>query len=173
MSGKAIGTSLGYGYEGNVSRNGLYLIESRPVALDSEAIFFGQPVVVNADDTYSSVASVVLTAANFGGVAVAEVKQATTYPLDGTVTNGSYLAGQACDMIKEGVVSVKCQRGTPTRGGSVYVRKTLSTNYPDAVVGGFEAEADEENVLLTNCTWNTNRVDGNNITELLIKTINI
>ena len=60
MTGAAIGTSLGYGYAGTVSRAGTYTITATPVALTSDPITFGEPVVLNTDNTVSSCKNAVI-----------------------------------------------------------------------------------------------------------------
>lgn len=171
MPGYAIGLSFNYGFSGNVSRSPDCIIEAKPVAADSDSIFFGQPVVLNSDNTFDAPTSTTLTAANFAGVAIAEARQNNTYPPNNA--NGSYAPDSMCDVLQRGVVTVNVQRGTPTAGGAVYVRTQLSTEFPSAVIGGFEAQADgSQTVLLTNCTWYSGLVDANGMAELKIKSIN-
>ncbi len=171
MPGYAIGLTLGYGFSGNVSRTPDCVIEAKPVATDSDRIYFGQPVVLNADNTFDAPTSTTVTADNFAGVAIAEVRQNNSYPPDNG--NGFYEPDSMCDVIQRGVVTVNIQRGTPTAGGAVYVRTQLSTELPAAVIGGFEAQADgSQTVQLTNCSWYSGLVDANGMAELKIKSIN-
>lgn len=174
MSGAVIGKTFGYGYPGSVSRTPDCVIESKPVAANSANIAFGKPVVLNTDNTFSAPTSVALTAANFAGVAVAEVKQQLTYSVGQDVTQGGYYAAeQPADVIQRGIVSVYVAYGTPTAGGAVYVRTVLNGTFPDEVVGDFRTAADGGNtVQLTNCSWNTNLIDAQGVAELKIKTIN-
>ena len=174
MTGAAIGTSLGYGFAGTVSRAGTYTITATPVALTSDPIAFGEPVILNSDNTVSSCKNVTITAANFGGVAVAEVKQNNTYTVGATnATSGQYTEGQPLGRLIQGTISVICVHGTPTAGGAVYVRKTLDTDFPDEVIGDFRADADGSNtVQLTNCTWKTGLQDANGVAELFVRTAN-
>jgi len=173
MSGKAIGLSFNYGFQGAVSRTPDCVIEAKPVAATSATIAFGKPAVLNADNTFSAPSSVALTAANFAGVAVAIVKQLNTYAVaQDTLQGGAYAADEMADILQRGVIAVKVF-GTPTAGGSVYVRTVLNGAFPDEVVGDFRAASDGGNtVQLTNCSWNTGLVDGNGVTELKIKSIN-
>ena len=84
---------------------------------------------------------------------------------------GIYNPGEAAPVMKRGCVNVACQRGTPKTGGAVYLRIAANESYPNAVVGGFEAEADENNtVKLGNCQWR-GEADANGIAELRILTI--
>lgn len=174
MSGKAIGLSMGFGFAGGFSRTPDCVIEAKAVASDSDDIKFGQPVVLNADNTFDAPTSTTLTSANFAGVAVARVKQNNTYVVgQDQQQEAKYAANEMCDVLQRGIVSVEVVHGTPTSGGAVYVRTALSSSFPDEVVGDFRTSADGGNtVQLTNCAWNTNAKDANNIAELKIKTIN-
>ena len=68
-------------------------------------------------------------------------------------------------MFQRGCINVKCQKGSPSIDGTVYVRVTASGNY---VVGGFEAEADSTNtVALVNAQWN-GPADNHGVAELRI-----
>lgn len=172
MPGKAIGLTLGFGFAGQVSRqNPVPVIESKPVASDSDPIPFGKPVILNSDNTFDAATSTVLTAANFAGVAIAEVKQQNTYPPDNA--SGQYTANEMCDVIQMGVVTVYVAGGNPTAGGAVYVRIQESTEHPEQEIGDFLGSSDgSQTVQLTNCSWNTGIVDANGMAELKIKGIN-
>ncbi len=172
MGGTTIGTSLNFGFPGTVSRTMPQpVIENKVVKSNSANIGFGIAVVLNTDNTVSSPESVVLTAANFAGVAAAVTKQQNAYPPNDL--NGEYTALEPCDIIQQGIVSVLCQKGTPTAGGAVYARIVASTEFPLLEIGGFEAEADgSQTVALTNCVWNTNVKDANGVAELKIRLIN-
>jgi hypothetical protein len=172
MPGASIGTSLPFGYGGTISRQTpAPSIEAKPVADDSDNILFGQPVVLNSDNTFDAPTSTTLTAANFAGVAVAVAQQNNTYPPDNA--SGFFAPESMADVMQSGVIIVQVQRGTPTAGGAVYVRTQLSTESPALVIGGFEAQADgSQTVQLTNCSWNTGIVDANGMAELKVKTIN-
>lgn len=164
MPGKVIGISLGQGWPGTQSRSADAIIQNR---IANDAISFGMAVTLTTDNKWTPVTNST-TAANIAGVAVREVVQANTY---NPQSNPDYLAGEPCDVMTRGNVIVKCQRGTPTSGSAVYVRVKANATYPDAVVGGFEAEADSTNtVQVTNIEWTTGIIDSNNCTEVTIKT---
>jgi len=169
MPGQAVGISMNYGYPGNFARNGDCIIVNRFVkSTDTANINFGDPVVLNSDNTYSKFGAS-NTADQFAGVAVREVKQSADY----YNPTGSYKPGQPCDVIERGSVSVVCNVGTPTAGGPVYIRIAANASIPAGVVGGFEAAPDGANtILLTNCKWATGQKDSNNVTELTILTRN-
>jgi hypothetical protein len=169
MPGSTIGLSLPYGFAGNVSHESSPKIENRVVKSNSAAIPFGAPVILNTDNTVS-LADATVTADNFGGIAVAEVKQLTTYPNSTGTTNGAYQPGQPCDFVKEGIVNVKAGRGTLTAGGKVYVRTALSTAYPSSLIGDLEGDSDPgKNVVIPSLSWHTGKKDSNGITTLKLK----
>lgn len=166
---QTIGTSMNYGYPGSFARSGDCIIMNRMIkSTDSEGPAFGDPAVLNTDNTYSKFGASGTLAA-FAGIAVREVKQASSY----TPSAGVYAPGTPCDVIERGNVSVVCNVGNPTAGGAVYVRVTANGSIPAGVVGGLEAAADSTNTIqLTNCRWATGLKDSNNVTELSIITRN-
>lgn len=171
MSGSTIGTSFNYGFIGNVSTNHPCVIEEKPVVSGGDTIPFGRAAGLNTDNTVF-LADTNLTASNFYGVAVAEVKQLTTYTVgqDDPAQVGGYLADQPADIIQQGIVAVNCH-GTPTAGGAVYVRKNASGGQ---LAGEFRTTADGgDTVQLTNCAWASNQKDANGVALLKIKTINL
>lgn len=171
MPGSVIGLSLNLGYAGSFSRSVDNITTPRIVksvisngAETQPDIAFGEPVILNTDNTYSRFGSTG-TAATFAGVAVREVKQATDY----YSAAGTYKPGEVCDVLTRGSITVKCNAGTPTAGGKVYVRITANASVPTGVVGQFEAAADSTNTIeITNARWKTGKVDANGIAELTI-----
>lgn len=184
MPGTVIGKTLNLGYAGKISRNPGNLISARAVKSilngsgveTLQTIGFGDPVVLNTDNTYSRFGDSgtgvsAATAANFAGVAVAEVKQMTTYA---TNAAGSYLPNQACDVIQIGSVTVVCSEGTPAAGGAVYIVTVAGTTSP---VGAYVATATPAGagataVQITNAQWTTGKVDANGIAEITLLTRN-
>jgi hypothetical protein len=172
MPGTAIGLSLNLGYAGSFSRSVDNITTPRIVksvvtnGVETEpSILFGEPVVLNTDNTYSRFGATG-TAATFAGIAVREVKQASDY----YTAAGSYHPNEVCDVLERGSITVKCNAGTPTAGGKVYVRIAAnSTAAPNGVVGQFEAAADSTNTVeITNARWKTGKIDANGIAELTI-----
>ncbi|UUZ80642.1 hypothetical protein LJK88_20445 [Paenibacillus sp. P26] len=172
MPGSAIGKTLNYGYAGNVSRSSDAIIESRPVRLtDTTPVNFGDPVVLNADNTYSKFGAT-STAAQFAGIAVREVKQHIVYSGAGAASV-AYQPGDPMDALHRGSITVVCNVGTPTAGGSVYIRIATNAAIPAGVIGGFEAAADGTNtVQIPNLKWKTGKMDANKIAEVTILTRN-
>lgn len=164
MPGRVIGTSMGIGYAGTQSRSADAIIQNRIAAGD---IAFGQAVALTSTNQWRLVATGD-TAAVVAGIAVREVVQANTF---NPQSNPDYVENAPCDVMVRGNCIVKCQRGTPAAGTAVYVRLAANTTYPDAVVGGFEAQADGSNTIqVPNIEWTTGVIDANNMTEVTIKT---
>ena len=164
MPGKTIGIMMNNGYPGTQSRTADAIIQNR---VAEGTIAFGQAVVLTDTNKWRLVKTGD-TAAVVAGVAVREVVQANTFDPQ---SNPDYVAGMPCDVMVRGNCTVKCQRGTPKSGAAVYVRITANNQYPDAVVGGFEAQADDANTIqVTNIEWTTGVIDANNNTEITIKT---
>lgn len=165
---QTIGTTLNIGYPGSFSRNADCIIASRVIkTADAAGPAFGDPVILNADNTYSKFGAA-HTATQFAGVAVREVKQATDYMNQGDVV---YRPGEQADAILRGAVCVKINNGVPAAGGTVYIRIAENGAIPAGVVGGFEAVADGSNtVALTNAVFTTGQIDSNNVAEITILT---
>ena len=164
MPGRVIGTSMSMGWAGTQSRSADAIIQNR---IASAPIAFGTAVKVTKKNQWAPVATGD-TEAVVAGVAVREVIQANTYDPQ---SNPDYVANVPCDVMVRGNCIVKCQRGTPVAGTAVYVRITANGSYEDAIVGGFEAEADDANTIkVTNIEWTTGVVDSNDCTEITIKT---
>jgi hypothetical protein len=170
MPGSVVGKSLNLGYAGSISRSADAIIDNRVVKpTDTANINFGDPVVLNSDNTYSAFGATG-TAVAFAGIAVREVKQATDY----FAAQGFYAPGQPCDVASRGTLTVKCNVGTPTAGSAVYIRTTANVAIPTGVVGGFESAADGTNtILIPNAKWTTGKLDANKVAEVtLIQRVN-
>ncbi|NOU95598.1 hypothetical protein GC093_20535 [Paenibacillus sp. LMG 31456] len=165
MPGSVVGKSLNLGYPGSVSRSQDAIISSRVVkTTDTTNISFGDPAVLNSDNTYSKFGAS-STAATFAGIAVREVKQSTDY----LSPQGFYAPGQPCDVLSRGSITITCNVGTPTAGGAVYIRTIVNAAIPAGIVGGFEAAADSTNtVQITNAKWTTGKMDANRTAEVTI-----
>ncbi|UUZ95996.1 hypothetical protein LJK87_17425 [Paenibacillus sp. P25] len=92
---------------------------------------------MNADNTYSKFGAT-STAAQFAGIAVREVKQHIVYSGAGAASV-AYQPGDPMDALHRGSITVVCNVGTPTAGGSVYIRIATNAAIPAGVIGGFEA----------------------------------
>jgi hypothetical protein len=172
------------GFVGNVSNEGYSLRKPRLVqAADPNPIAFGETLVLNTNNTYSSVKSFVagagiVTAALAMGIATSNVNINPTYASGGSgnvaTVGGQFVQGAICDALVQGTLNVYCANGTPTAGGAVYCRVALNGAIPNGVVGGLEAVADGGNtVLLTNFKWSTGylETDGSSQLTILTRTI--
>jgi hypothetical protein len=127
----------------------------------TEIIPFGTPLVRGENGVVLPMGTG-NTGNQFIGVAGREVK----IPAEFFSQNvGQYTPEEPVSVFQRGCINVKCQKGSPSIDGTVYVRVTASGNY---VVGGFEAEADGTNtVALSNAQWN-GPADNHGVAELRI-----
>jgi len=183
MPGTVIGKSLNLGYAGKVSRNPGNKINSRAVKsiLDGSLnetqlpIPFGAAVVTNTDNTYSLFGATgtgvsAATVANFGGIAVSEVKQTMTYGYGANVGSGQFEPNTACDVLQVGTATVFCKEGTPTANGLVYIVTVAGTTSP---VNSFVATASPAGgtaAQLTNARWVSGKMDASGIAEIVLLT---
>lgn len=164
LTPQVIGTSMTAGFAGSYARQPDMIVNTRPAG-GSTPIPFGAPLVYSEGAVVQMGASA--TAAQFVGVAGREIKSSLTYLEQ---SPGQYNPGDPVSVFQRGSIQVKCQRGTPALGGTVYVRITANPTYSTAAVGGFESEDDSSNsVALTNCQWG-GAPDANGIAELVILT---
>lgn len=166
MPGTTIGINMTYGYPGQASRQGDEASRTRPVAAGAADVPFGAPVI-QKDDGSVALFGATNTAADFAGIAMRKVKSAKVYP---TQNFGFYAAGEACDVLQRGGVSVICAWGTPKVGAKVYVRtKVVSGTSPaGAKVGDLGAANETGNcVELTGVKWSSG-ADARSVAELTI-----
>ena len=166
MRGQTIGKTMPHGYAGSYSGQPDMIVDSHPLE-GNVAVAFGQALI------YGTAGAVVPfgaagTAAKFAGVAAREIKSATDYLGQNT---GAYQPGEAVSVFKRGRINVICQKGNPAFGGKVYIRTKANGSYPNAKVGGFEAEEGTTNTVeLTNAQWRGS-ADANGVAELSILTM--
>lgn len=186
MPGTVIGTSMNLGFPGNYSRNGDCIIEPKQVTpADATGPNFGDPVVLiqnSTGGTYSGIAQAIAASVTpvmtqgtngcFAGVAVREVLTMTAYIPSPTL--GSYLPGQAADVLVRGSVSVQIQNPSSAAvkaGGSVWVRLSAGTG---TVIGAWEPANDAGHMLqITNAFFTTGLVDANSTSEITLLNRNI
>lgn len=165
MPGTVIGKTLNYGYPGQVSRMGDEVSRTRPVKESTANVLFGAPVVINEDGTCQLMGTG-HKAENFAGVAMRRVKSASDYPNQNRVY---YMAGEPCDILERGSVTVECVSGSPKVGGDVYVYVVAASGHK---LGEFAAVADAvaaNTVKLTNARWGSGK-DARNVAELTLIT---
>lgn len=160
LNPQTIGLNMSHGFAGSYARQPDMITNTAPLG-GTVAIVFGTPLVRGENG-----AVVPMGAGNTGnqfiGVAGREVKS----PAELYSQNvGQYAPGEPVSVFQRGCINVKCQKGTPTVDGAVYVRVTASEGHP---AGGFEAEADgADTVALPNAQWNGS-ADNHGVAELRI-----
>lgn len=166
LNTQVIGTTMPHGQAGSYARQPDMIVATFPAG-GAVNIPFGTPLKLDSGKVVAMGAGD--TAAAFVGIASREVKTALTY-LQQDV--GEYAPNEAVSVFQRGCINMICQKGTPAYGTPVYLRIAANASYPNAAVGGVEAEADGDNtVQLTNCTWQ-GPVDANKVAELRVLTIN-
>lgn len=184
MPGTVIGKNLNLGYAGKVSRNPLNKINSRMVKsiLDGNgaetmaAVPFGAAVVTNTDNTYSLFGATgtgvsAATFANFGGIAVSEVKQSMTFGYGSNVGgNGQFEPNTPCDVLQIGTTTVVCTEGNPTANGLVYIVTVAGSTSPLGSIVATATPAGGTAVQLTNARFTSGKQDASGITEIVLLT---
>ena len=140
-------TGPNLGFPGAISRFGDRVVKARPFAplTSTNNLNFGDPAVLipsaaggswtSVADYLGTAANVVKLAAQFGGVAVREVKTSLTYPAGVTPGNnqvGYYQNGQQAEVLERGSATVLLTVGAPSAGDQVYTR-VLSSSISSAV----------------------------------------
>ena len=157
-----IGKTMPHGQAGNYARQPDMIVDTFPVG-GSADIPFGAPLKLTDGKVVAMGSGD--SGADFIGIAGREFKSALDYLNQG---EGKYAPNDPCSVFQRGSINVKCQRGTPSYGGAVYVRVTANGSYSTAAVGGFEASSDtDKSVQLPNCAWQ-GPADANGIAELRI-----
>lgn len=166
------------GFVGQISQADLPHVKARQVnPTDALNIPFGDPCVLNTNNTYSSVATFLaasgtLTATVPLGIAVAGIQTNAVYAPNGgnDTTGGVYVPGSVADVLRQGTINVKINVGTSANaGGTVYVRVTANGSVPNGVVGEFEATSDSSHtVALTNVVFTTGIIGSDGTAQVTI-----
>ena len=154
-------TGLIQGPIGSISQSDTPLTTNRLVnPADTLSIAFGEPLVLNSNNTYSSVKTYITTdSSSVTGstpiaFAQANVKTNTVYPNNSSASianSGVYLPGQPCDALVRGTITVAVPYGTPAGAGAqCYIRTSTSGSYPNSAIGQIEGSSLTGNTLLTN-----------------------
>lgn len=151
-------TGLSLGPVGSVSQTDYPRTKPRLIK-PTDVLFpaFGDTMVLNSDNTYSSLAQYIindssaLTATTPICFAQANVKTNTVYPTNGSGSiqnTGVYPPGSEADGFLQGTINVAVNVGTPAGAGApVYIRKALNAAFPLGVIGGIEGQADGSNTV--------------------------
>jgi hypothetical protein len=160
--GKAIGQSLNFGFAGRFARMPDSIIATRPNN-DAVSIIFGSALMASTNGVANITAA--FTAADFIGVAGAEVKSALSYADQGS--GGEYLPTEPVSVFQRGSISVLCPNDVPELNGAVYIRVVAATGRN---IGDWETTADgTNNILIPNAQWGSGK-DNNNVAELVLLT---
>lgn len=167
-------TGMLLGPIGTISQTDFPLITPRQVNVaDTMNLAFGEPFVLNPDNTYSSVAQYIArnSVAAFValmnnamprfqlGIAQESVVTNQYYPLNGgtNMPAGCYVPGMMVNGLTRGTITVQANNGTPAGANApIYIRTTADGGMPAALVGGIEAAPDPSaTVVGTANTGNT------------------
>ena len=160
LTPQTIGLNMSHGFSGSYARQPDMIVNTAPLG-GTEIIPFGTPLVRGENGAVLPMGTG-NTGNQFIGVAGREVKSPAEFFSQSV---GQYAPEEAVSVFQRGCINVKCQKGSPSIDGTVYVRVTASGDY---VVGGFEAEADGANtVALSNAQWN-GPADNHGVAELRI-----
>ena len=160
LTPQTIGMNMSHGFAGSYARQPDMIVNTAPLG-GTAIIPFGTPLVRGEGGAVIPMGTG-NTGGQFIGVAGREVKSPAEFFSQSV---GQYAPQEAVSVFQRGCINVKCQKGSPSIDGTVYVRVTASGNY---VVGGFEAEADGANtVALSNAQWN-GPADNHGVAELRI-----
>lgn len=160
LTPQTIGLNMSHGFSGSYARQPDMIVNTAPLG-GTEIIPFGTPLVRGENGVVLPMGTG-NTGNQFIGVAGREVKSPAEFFNQNV---GQYAPEEPVSVFQRGCINVKCQKGSPSIDGTVYVRVTASGNY---VVGGFEAEADGANtVALSNAQWN-GPADNHGVAELRI-----
>lgn len=164
MAGKVIGTSLNFGYPGNVSRVSDTVIMSFPVGgADGTKIKYGAPVAY--DPTTNKIVPVDsnTTAGQIIGFAVRHIGQ----PYEDSSDGWYYKPGDVADVLVRGsmVVEIGTSTGIAARG-QVYVTKA-------GVVTSVAGSGDTAALAVSHAIFATGKVDANNTVEITLTERNI
>ena len=147
LTPQTIGLNMSHGFSGSYARQPDMIVNTAPLG-GTEIIPFGTPLVRGENGAVLPMGTG-NTGNQFIGVAGREIKSPAEFFSQSV---GQYAPEEAVSVFQRGCINVKCQKGSPTIDGTVYVRVAASGSY---VVGGFEAEADGTNtVALSNAQWN-------------------
>ena len=160
LTPQTIGLNMSHGFAGSYARQPDMIVNTAPLG-GTTVIPFGTPLVRGENGAVLPMGTG-NTGGQFIGVAGREVKSPAEFFNQNV---GQYAPEEPVSVFQRGCINVKCQKGSPSIDGTVYVRVAASGSY---VVGGFEAEADGTNtVALSNAQWN-GPADNHGVAELRI-----
>jgi hypothetical protein len=154
-------TGLIQGPIGTISQSDYPMTTNRLLKpTDTLAANFGDALVLNSDNTYSSVKQFITvdssSVVGTTGIAFAQanVKTNAYYPTNNSGqqnTSGAYLPGQPCDALVRGTMTVEVPYGTPAGAGApVWIRTALNGSYPNSKIGSIEGASLTGNIVTAN-----------------------
>lgn len=121
------------------------------------AIEFGQAVKRDVSGAVPLAVNIAAsdTADDLYGIAVRDVQSQSqvTYGAYTKSFISNYIPGQGITVIRKGWVCVPVQNGTPTIGGTVYMRVTASDSNANLPIGGFETSSDSGKCVAINAKF--------------------
>jgi len=161
MSGFAIGTKLGLGVVGGLTRQIDNQINVYPNG-GNAAILFGAPVARSGEKVIPWASTSV--AADFVGIAVRIVKTNETYGM----SDPKYLPDEPVDVLTRGGIAVECVKDAtatsdPTAGGKVFIRVATGV-----FVAAAEGAAGADTIELPNAIWANSGRDASGLAEITL-----
>lgn len=145
---------MGAGFPGDINR---HMFSTMPGLANSSVQaprLYGDPVIIDtATNSYRGiVAGDTATFAADGILVRPYPTQQTSGGMSATIGSAAPNLLQPIDVINEGYVMVKCNVGTPTKNGQVFVYTAASTG--NHVQGGLESAAGANLTLISNMRFN-------------------
>lgn len=173
MPGVVIGRSLNNGFPGQYAAQPDEITSAFPNTGDAAMVFGSAVFGFNGGVAVAGSTGLTPTAANFKGVAKANVKTANAY---NPQSLGGFAQSEPVPVFERGAICVFVSNSAvnaPAIDGPVYIRVAGGT--ATTPVNGFETIPDAttpaNTILLTNATWGS-RADSNGVAELVLKTRN-
>lgn len=144
---------MGAGFPGDVNRTHPFsVIPGIPNATTPPRLY-GDPVIVDtATNSYRGINSGDTNTFAADGIAVRPYPtQQTSGNMTASFGTGVPATNQPVDVLEDGFIIVKCNVGTPTLKGAVYVYTSTSTG--SHVLGGFEAASGSNLTLVSNMVF--------------------
>lgn len=162
---------MGAGFPGDVNRTHPASIPPGLIHQSTPPLLYGNGVLIDtASNSYRGVLAGDQSdsvAINLDGIAVRPYPaQQTTGGMTSTFGTAVPPLGQPLDVCEDGYVIVKCNVGTPTKKGAVYIWCSASTG--SHVQGGFESAADAGDTVLVKNAYFNGPPDASGITEIRI-----
>lgn len=162
----AFGFRMGAGFPGDVNRTHPASIIAGLMDPTTPVRLFGD-VVLTGTNTYKGIAVGDTSTLNCAGVAVRPYPtQQTSGGMTSSFGNGAPATNQPLDIINDGYVMMKCNSGTPAKGGLVYVYTGASTG-AHVQGSGVEAASGSNLTLVSNLMFN-GPADANGIVEVRV-----